>query len=487
MTPAELSPLQCDECHCIGKKIHRVHKGRRFCNTCYSRMFKRSLCSGCGNYGRLPVFDKNARCIRCESKAPCVRCQKTGKPVGLMTPYGPACASCAHHFYAPEPCEKCGELSTKLSRVLSVDPDLRCCPRCAREGASTCPDCRHHRFLIEGVDGQLRCKLCSEKGEVECVTCNRLMSAGRGSECEDCAWEKSFKRRVRIHVETFENAITRERFSEFCQWLRVQMGAHKAALKLKKYLSFFSYLDAHDAGLPSYLSLLDHFSAEGLRRMQTPMLWLKTRFGVDANETLREEHSEKRRIDDLLGSVPSGVGAYTLLGYRAYLLTKQGDGRTTTRSVRLSLRAAKSVLAGTSSAFDTLPTQKTVTTYLTQTPGQRAAAQGFISYLNRTYALNLNTEVSERAIARAKNHKLEAALQSMYSIGGEGEAFERTWIKITLMLLHGVPSVNKKSFSYSPLSEQGVAGFNVLLNAKTYWIPGTTTRPSFLSEYSEQT
>ncbi|MFV0932747.1 hypothetical protein [Pseudomonas jessenii] len=313
------------------------------------------------------------------------------------------------------------------------------------------------------------------------------MPAGRGSECEDCTWEKSFNRRVRIHVEEFENAITRERFSEFCQWLREQMGSHKAALKLKNYLPFFSFLDAHCLGLPSYVALLDHFSAEGLRRMQTPMLWLKTRYGVEADGVLRKEHSDKRRIEEILGSVPAGVGADTLAGYRAYLLTKQGDGSTTIRSVRLSLRAAKSVLAAASSAFDTLPKQKAVTAYLAQTPGQRAAAQGFISYLNRTRSLNLKAEVSERAIARAKNHKLEAALYSMYTAGGEGEAFERTWIKTSLILLHGVPSVNKKSLSYSPFSVQGKAGFNVVLKAKVYWVPGPTYRPSFMSESTAPT
>lgn len=487
MKPVDLPQQQCDECQRFGKKIHRVYKKRRFCSNCYKKEFKRSLCPGCGNYARLPRLDENAKCESCESNVPCVRCKQFGKPVGLITPYGPACASCAHHFRVPEPCEKCGELSTRLTRVLSVDPDLRCCPRCAREGAATCPDCRHHRFLIPGADGRLRCKLCVEKGEVQCVTCNQLMPAGRGSECEECAWQKSFNRRVRIHAEEFENAITRERFNEFCQWLREQMGAHKASLKLKSYLSFFSFLDVHWVGLPSYVVLLEHFAAEGLRRMQTPMLWLKTRYGVEADEVLREEHSDKRRIEETLGSVPAGVGADTLAGYRAYLLIKQGDGSTTIRSVRLSLRAAKSVLEAASPAFDMLPTQKTVTAYLAHTPGQRAAAQGFLSYLNRTHSLDLKAEVSERAIARAKSHKLEATLYSMYSAGGEGEAFERTWIKTALMLLHGVSSVNKKSFSYSPFSVQGKEGFNVVLKTKTYWVPRPTYRPSFVNDSTELT
>lgn len=483
MTPPELPPL-CDECQCIATKIHRVHKGRRFCNTCYARLFKRRLCSGCGNFGRLP--EEGAKCIRCESKASCVRCKKVGKPVGLMTPDGPACASCAHHFSEPGPCERCGRLSTQLTRVLAIDPDVRCCPRCAREGAATCPDCRHHRFLVQCNDGRMRCKLCAEKGEVQCATCTRLMPAGRKNECENCAWERSLDRRVRIHVEVFENASTRQRFNEFCQWLKNQMGAHKAALKLKHYVPFFSFLDAHPIGLPSYVFLLEHFSAEGLRRMQTPMLWLNTRYGVAGDEQLRKEHSEKRRIQEIIESTPAGVGLDALLGYRAYLLVKQGDGSTSIGSVRLSLRAAKGVLASASEQFDALPTQKSITAYLTQTPGQRATAQGFIGYLNRTHSFSLTTEVSERAVARAKNYKLETTLYALYSTGGEGEAYERTWIKTALMLLHGVNGVNKKTLSYSALAFQGVAGFNVVLKAKAYWVPGPTSPPPFLTGSPER-
>lgn len=484
MTCPEL-PLQCDECQCIATKIHRIHKGRRYCNTCYVRLFKRRLCPGCGNFGRLPIFEKSAQCIRCESRAPCVRCNKTGKPVGVMTLYGPACASCAHHFSEPEPCERCGRLSTKLTRVLAIDPDVRCCSQCARKGGATCPGCRRHRFLIRGEDGRMRCKLCTEKGEVACATCNGLMPAGRNNECENCAWEKSLDRRVHIHVETFDNASTRLHFDEFCRWLKSEMGAHKAALKLKHYVPFFSFLDAHPAGLPSYVSLLENFGAEGLRRMQTPMLWLNTRYGVAADEQLRKEHSEKRRIQEMIQSTPTGVCLDALLGYWAYLRAKQADGSTSISSVRLSLRAAKNMLASASKLFDTLPTQQMVTAYLTQTPGQRAAAHGFIGYLNRTHTLSLTTEVSERAVARAKIHKLEAKLYALYAKGGEGEVFERTWIKHALMLVHRVKNVNKKTLAYSVLTQQGVDGFSVALNAKVYWVPGPSSAPSLVTQPQE--
>jgi hypothetical protein len=448
-----------------------VYRGLRYCHTCYVRLFKRSLCPDCGNFGRIRIDENHAKCLSCEAKAPCVRCSETGKPVGLMTEKGPACTGCAPYFRTPEPCEYCGEMSIRLNRVLKVDRRLRCCPRCAREDAATCPGCRRHRFLVLGVDGQMRCKLCTERGEIPCPTCTQPMPAGRGQECEDCSWEKIFTSRARILRESYENASVRERFSEFCIWLSTQMGSHKAALKLKHYLPFFSFLDTFPSELPSYVSLLDHFNADGLRRMQTPMLWLKDRFGIQPDEKLREEHSDKRRIQALLDSVPAGIAAAALTGYRAYLMEKQRKGSTTIRSVRLSMRAAHSLLETGSALFDRLPTQQAVTAYLTHTPGQKAAAQGFVGYLNRIYDLSLNMETSEHAQAKTRNRKLEADLQAMYGSNDDSDAFMRKWIKTALMLFHGLPRVNKKALTFSPFSVQGEAGYNVVLKDKTYWIP----------------
>ncbi|WP_235661416.1 hypothetical protein [Pseudomonas coronafaciens] len=322
-----------------------------------------------------------------------------------------------------------------------------------------------------GADGKMRCKLCIERGEIECLTCNKSMPAGRGKECEDCTWEKTFTRRALIQSEGYEHASVRAHFTEFCMWLNAHMGAHKAALKLKQYLPFFVFLDTSPTELPSYASLLEHFYADGLRRMQTPMLWLRERYGIQPDEALREEHSDKRRIEALIDSVPDSLGASALLGYRAYLMVKQRNGSTTIRSVRLSIRAAKSILASASETFDALPTQQTVTEYLTQTPGQKATSQGFIAYLNRTYDLSLNTNFSARAQLKARNKKLEAAMREMFMSKGEGDAFERRWIKTALMLLHDLPNVNKKALSFSPFSAQGEDGYKVVLGEKNYWVP----------------
>lgn len=471
MTVVKTLPLTCDQCRKPMDKAKKVHDGLRYCATCYPRLFKRRICSGCGNFARLHVEEKQPKCRKCELLAPCVRCSRVGRPVGMITPFGPACNSCAHYYKEPEPCEVCGVPSTRLTRVLKIDPNVRCCPSCARKGFATCPNCRRHRVLTPGENGVALCRACTEQGEIRCETCHEPMPAGRGKQCEACSWKKAFERRLRVNVEMFELQHTRRLFIEFGQWLEGHLGAHRAFLRLLNYMPFFDFLTSQPSGIPSYISLLEHFHADGIRKMKTPMLWLKEAYGVEADPLMRENHSEKRRIEELLRSVPNGTASSALGKYHASLMMKVAEGTTTLRSVRLSLRAAVGVLAEASSSLDVLPTQESVRHYLSKTPGQKAAAQGFISYLNRTLGLDLDVTVSKRTLARVKREKLEHELTTMLGSGGSGEAFERSWIKVALMFFHGLTSINKKSLLYDRVSMDAQEGFQVQLGDKEYWVP----------------
>lgn len=201
------------------------------------------------------------------------------------------------------------------------------------------------------------------------------------------------------------------------------------------------------------------------------MLWLKEAYRVEADPLMRETHSEKRRIEELLRSVPNGTVSSAFGKYHAFLMMKVAEGTTTLRSVRLSLRAAVGVLGEASSSLDELPTQESVRHYLSKTPGQKAAAQGFIGYLNRTLGLDLDVTVSKRTLARVKREKLEHELMAMLSGGGSGETFERGWIKVALMFFHGLTSINKKSLLYDRVSMDDQEGFQVQLGGKEYWVP----------------
>ena len=91
----------CDDCGARNGRIARVYKGIRYCPTCYKRMFKRRMCTGCGNFARLPIRIPEAVCRTCERRKPCVRCGRISDSIGKLTPYGPACKPCAPYFREP--------------------------------------------------------------------------------------------------------------------------------------------------------------------------------------------------------------------------------------------------------------------------------------------------------------------------------------------------------------------------------------------------
>ena len=144
---APAASTTCDECRRHGVRIARIHRGERFCQTCYERMFKRRLCPKCGNFARLPRLEPDAVCLKCENARPCVRCGRIRYRTGMRTAYGPACIACAAYFKPPQPCEACGTPSRWLSRESELGDERRRCPRCRRRGHETCEACRRHRRL----------------------------------------------------------------------------------------------------------------------------------------------------------------------------------------------------------------------------------------------------------------------------------------------------------------------------------------------------
>jgi hypothetical protein len=56
------------------------------------------------------------------------------------------------------------------------------------------------------------------------------------------------------------------------------------------------------------------------------MLWLKETYGEKADAPMRENHSDKRRIEALLHSVPDGTASSALGKYPASLIMKVAMG-----------------------------------------------------------------------------------------------------------------------------------------------------------------
>ncbi len=292
-----ISNTACDDCGRVMNKAKKVHDGKRYCATCYPRLFKRRMCSGCGNFARLPVFDLAVHCVSCARNRPCVRCEKVEFKIGLMSQYGPVCKSCAPYFRESAPCEVCGKLSRRLAR--KEQTGLRTCPACSRS-ASTCPSCRRHRVLVENNQGKRLCKPCNDEGARPCGTCGDQMPAGRGIECEDCYWRRTLKNRLAIDCQGFRSQVMGPLFGSFGEWLQREMEAKKAAARVHAYFDFFSQVDALWGRIPTYEILLEHFHASGLRKAEVPMRWLSEAHGIHARAPVREAHSERRRLGELL-------------------------------------------------------------------------------------------------------------------------------------------------------------------------------------------
>ena len=467
----------CDICGRNIMKAHRVYEGEDHCAACYKRRFKHRLCPRCGNTARLPVHNSAAICRKCETNCPCVRCGKTSYKTGKITPYGPACKSCAEYFLEPRECSICGKPSRRLSRVRHGGLTVLACPACSAKlrgiTRGTCRACRRHRDLQESTEGLLLCCPCIEIGEVPCPLCACSMPAGRGRQCEECALLVTLRRRIELNRAAFRIPEMAQRFSEFGEWLHTEVGPGKAARSINRYLTFFTEIEEHWQGLPDYAELLRHFSAGGLRRVLLPMKWLALAYGIIPDPRMREEDSERRRIKQLLAGIPQTTELNTALRlYWKHLEARIQSGKLTLRSARLALRPAVSLVQISSQAGENLPSQSSVDHYLLSAPGQRATLTGFITFLNGQYTLALNSTVDSRRVETVRRKKLEAEMLSLMRDPPQGAEGEKRWLSISLAYFHGMPHSVAKELDDDNVSGNLDGSFTIHWGGLEYWVPG---------------
>lgn len=388
-----------------------------------------------------------------------------------MTRYGPVCNACRPHFVDPKPCGECGKPSNRLSRVSRLGLDVQVCPVCARRDFATCQSCRRHRILAESRDGRLLCSLCMSVGAVSCRDCGEQMPAGRGIRCESCYWRGLHSKRVQLDQAAFSTPHFATLFAEYAAWLQERIGWQRAALRIHRYLPFFIEIEQRWRDVPSYSVLLAHFGAEGLRHVRLPMTWFTEAQCMEVNAVAREADSENRRIRRLLGTMPAGtVGALALTAYRDLLQAKVDAGKSTSRSMRLALRPAVSLLLVADGSGNTLPNQASVDRLLRETPGQLAALIGFICYLNKHYALGLLPVVDEQHAAARRRQSLEAKLLALARGGSDGDSFRRKWVCIGLMYFHGLSKVPSGQVLSDAISIDA-DGYRISIRGQEYWLP----------------
>ncbi len=467
--------LYCDECGRPMKKAARKYKGNRYCSACYLRLFKKRICPKCGNIARVFIKDPKAVCISCERKAPCIRCGKTGYPLGKMTPYGPVCNSCYSWFRETKPCAFCGTPSKRLSSYPSLGVDVLICEKCASTlmGKGTCQACHYHRKLYDAPDGRRLCRRCLEEADGRCITCGKKIPAGRNGKCEECSFREGLLRRVAFNKAAFATKRFSTLYEEFGKWLDEETGAHKAFLCINKFLLFFTEMESLWKDIPPYEELLSYFGAEGLRRVRLPMRWLKETQGVIVDPEKRERDSEERRIEALLSSFPQGKHFSLLEEYVNFLRRKVGKGKLKIHSMRLALQSAVGLLE--TMERDGLPIQEDVNHYLAAKPGQRNSLSGFVRFMNARHCVELRVLVNYDRIRKDRKRKAEKRMLSlMQNPPEEGisqEDYEKEWVTAGLVYFHGVgvKIVTREILKNIIVDKDG--NFTVGIKGKTYWIP----------------
>ncbi|WP_417502350.1 hypothetical protein [Marinobacter sp.] len=300
------------------------------------------------------------------------------------------------------------------------------------------------------------------------------MPAGRVSCCLDCYWAKTARNRLAIDQNGFSSRYMAKEFGSFGDWLLKTYGGKTAALSIHRYFTFFLEIEKVWGSLPDdYRSLVGHFKAEGLRRVQRPMRWLSAIHEIKPDPEIREETSERTRLDNILALYPSStIAGQAIHAYMAKLQMRLCEGKTTTRSIRLALTPAVGLSQLVIRAGHDLPNQKLLDAYLTDHPGQKAAITGFINFLNREYQIDIKARVGPKLTRRNRRKKLEAALCAMMQNGSNDAGFLRKWAPVALEYFHDVKIPKRMLRSLLESAEYvDELGVNLVLNSRRHYIP----------------
>lgn len=455
-------------------KAHRVEAGVRYCQSCYSKEFKRLLCGGCGMFKRLLASADSPRCQPCVVAQPCVRCRKTGRPVGVMTPTGPACNACRTYFVALQPCEICGTTSRRLSAHATEEGLKKACPRCAREGHHTCVACRRHRPCVQDGDGAWRCKSCIEQGLVPCGACFQSMPAGYGKRCQACYWRARCEHQASQLVELMTRHNVRNAFLEFVAWLlKEERGMQRRTRRLREQAEFFVALDRLDDQRWTGQFLLEHFGTAALRRYELPVRWLKECRGAALSNEDKSREADLRRIREAVASLaPNTVARRVAEGFGARLLERCKAESLSARSARLAMRPAIALLQEEDPCGARLPGQSALDRYLARVPGQRAAISTFLGHLNSQHDLDLRLPPKHAPDSAAARRGLEKQIAALVLRQGRHGDLLGRWVPLALRYFHRLSASEAKAVAAgSAVVEGNNAGLEVHWEGRVYWLP----------------
>lgn len=464
----------CSSCNEVVDKFKKKYKGSKYCSTCYARIFKKRMCSGCENYVRLPVDDAQAICNECIKKQCCIRCNRTNRPIGKFTEYGLVCNSCSVYFRPIEHCERCDTPSQKLTRISRFGDGLRVCSKCSMRDYETCPSCHKYRLLEQDATIGKICKKCRDQSSKQCKSCKVLLPAGCADLCDDCYWHKNLWSKASLNIKLFNYSHLQYQYEKYLSWLEAKVGAHKAALYVNKHTHFFIKTEElWCKSLPSAEQLLEILRAHGLRKFELVMRWLDEVHHIQVTAQDKEFCSHLDQIEKLVSSIPQSSSAYEVISvYKGKLYIKMNNGKTSIRSVKLAIKPAVALMHYVCASGEDLPNLKHVQEYLIDFPGQAAALTGFINFLNTYFgtAIDYLFFKKSRYFSEKQKQKKEDEIINLANKGLNNKEDLLIWVKSALRYFHNMAYVDSLKIK-SEMVREIDDGYDVLFNERIYWLP----------------
>ena len=464
----------CHGCNQSVSSIKKRYKGKKYCSTCYARIFQKRLCPSCGDFARLPMDDEQAICNECIKKQPCIRCNQSNKPIGKLTEYGVVCNSCSVYFRPIKPCERCGTPSQKLTRISRFNDDLRVCPKCSTRDYETCPSCQKYRLLESDTSGKRMCKKCRDKPQKSCKACHCMIAAGCADLCDDCYWHKNLWNKFDQNQKAFESSDLKKQYEDYTDWLEKKVCSHKAALYINKHTHFFLKTEIDwNQSVPTSKQLLARLRSSGLRKFELVMQWLKEVHDIQIDIDNKKNCSERDQMEKIVQGILQPSLAYdVVLEYKNKLEEKIKRGDTSIRSARLAVKPAVALMVSMGEESAQLPNLEHVKAYLADYSGQAAALTGFINFLNENYSTSIDYLKLKKSdfLKTKRKQKLEREIISLTQADLSKSEDLISWVRNGLRYFHQLSYIDSKKVKKEMVIEID-GGLAVVLNERSYWLP----------------
>lgn len=400
---AKILRPDCGNCGRPMERAHRIHHGVSYCDICYPTNFPPRTCEVCGKVARAHKNSPSPICRQCllEGRT-CLRCGKLTPRAALRVGDRVACASCAHYYRVPRPCDTCGTPSTQLSRARGFPERGQMCEKCFRQTVgATCSHCHKHRSMFfMTLTGEQWCKSCCEHDLPShiCPDCGVAVSGAELGPCLACAIKRANFRRQAAVRPMLETQPARQLHTEFIRWGNETHRASKLAVNASRYLEFIIRIDialqrGHSLGQEL---LLQTFSTEELRRMGLLSQFLAEQGIFQLDAISRRQRSDHNLIQEKLLASAQQTWGNDIRGFYAALETRPKQLKL--RSRKAYLHAAISLLdyANVSRAKEL--TQISVNGFIRKRPGLRASLTPFLAHLAQLHGMTLRIHAKKVAL-----------------------------------------------------------------------------------------